>query len=590
MLSSEAGQRAVEEYLDTCQLGYRWHVLERGRRGADNRQRYVAVLSQPTAVKPVPDAVVRVNFRVSPDLSGQPAVEYKVENENMIWRTGGGRSVLTDAVIDRVIERKRKLAEELDMGDAFTRTRLMAPEAVTEAASAADPAPAPEDAPAADGAADLSTEDPSELEERLASLFRDADRDHGGTLSHAEFAALMRDAGLGLDDDQLFYLLAQADEDGDGALSYREFARLGAEMVLAMRAHQEAESAADAQEREAEAQARMVRPERIARRGKRGFTALCTHTSTRTHTFTHAYPGLCVAQALAEMDAAGALEGLDSALADGEGGRVELSALPDALASPRVGLAPGEVRMVMAALQGSAGDTVRGCRPVSRASFTHSHPTPSSPFLQVDVADVRSAVLQAKQAAARARTQAGTLSEAGDRILSLLREADEEGQGTLPTSAVAAALGSDSRLMLSRPQVMVLIAQCGEAARREGGGVDVEQFAREAGTSRVTHTLHTLLPTVCTHRTPCPPLSPQRPLWTACCPRPLCARVRCCCSGPRCSPWSCSPAASGPMWRRNLHPYSASMTWTGTACWTRESSGAASPPCPCRCPWARSTR
>lgn len=261
MLSSEAGQRAVEEFLGTCQLGYRWHVLERGRRGGDNRHRFVAVLSQPTAVKPVPDAVVRVNFRVSPDPSGQPAVEYKVENDNMIWRCGG-RGVLTDAVIERVIERKRKLAEKLDMGDAFTQTRLVAPAPPAEAAAEAFPAPAPGSgagAGAGQGSTGPSYGDLSELEEHLVSLFREADRDGGGSLSRAEFGALLRDAGLGLDDEQLLYLLAQADEDADGEVQYREFARVGAELALALRDQRDAEAAADAEEAEAEAEARAVR-------------------------------------------------------------------------------------------------------------------------------------------------------------------------------------------------------------------------------------------------------------------------------------------------------------------------------------------
>ena len=61
------------------------------------------------------------------------------------------------------------------------------------------------------------------MAEMLAKMFKEADEDDSGELSHEEFFGLMEEADLGLNRAELQLLMQEADEDNDGTISYEEF-------------------------------------------------------------------------------------------------------------------------------------------------------------------------------------------------------------------------------------------------------------------------------------------------------------------------------------------------------------------------------
>lgn len=77
-----------------------------------------------------------------------------------------------------------------------------------------------------------------ELEETIMGLFKEADDDSSGVIEKAEFAHAMRNADIGLKDDEIDLLYSKVDTDGDGNVNYAEFAPLCYDILVEVLARQ----------------------------------------------------------------------------------------------------------------------------------------------------------------------------------------------------------------------------------------------------------------------------------------------------------------------------------------------------------------
>merc|ERR1712164_216622 len=99
---------------------------------------------------------------------------------------------------------------------------------------------------------------PEELQEFLASIFLEADRDNSGTLSYKEFKEVIQTSRLGFSKQEIRRMLMEADENEDGYIDYNEFLPIGVDIVQAIFARREAEAAAEATEKAAQEAARVA--------------------------------------------------------------------------------------------------------------------------------------------------------------------------------------------------------------------------------------------------------------------------------------------------------------------------------------------
>lgn len=77
-----------------------------------------------------------------------------------------------------------------------------------------------------------------ELEETILGLFKEADDDASGVIEKEEFAHAMREANIGLKDDEIDMLYDKVDTDGDGNVNYTEFAPLCYDILVEVLARQ----------------------------------------------------------------------------------------------------------------------------------------------------------------------------------------------------------------------------------------------------------------------------------------------------------------------------------------------------------------
>merc|ERR1711934_546413 len=99
---------------------------------------------------------------------------------------------------------------------------------------------------------------PEELQEFLADIFIEADRDKSGTLSYKEFKEVIQTSRPGFSKQEIRRMLMEADENEDGYIDYNEFLPIGVDIVQAIFARREAEAAAEAQEKAAQEAARVA--------------------------------------------------------------------------------------------------------------------------------------------------------------------------------------------------------------------------------------------------------------------------------------------------------------------------------------------
>lgn len=71
-----------------------------------------------------------------------------------------------------------------------------------------------------------------EVEEIMSDIFRKADTDGSGELSHKEFQKCIRDADVGLTRKEANVLMHMADTNQDGSISYEEFIPLCFKLLL----------------------------------------------------------------------------------------------------------------------------------------------------------------------------------------------------------------------------------------------------------------------------------------------------------------------------------------------------------------------
>lgn len=271
LVAAEEALAAVSRFLSSQRLSYQWHVLERedsDATAADGGPRsFVAFFSLPTPTKPIPDAVARIYFRVFPLSTGGLRVEFKYENDNFIHDVA--RAEVRDELLRRIIERKRKLAADFDLSDAFDATRIV---------------PEYKEDPGAVGRRPPTDHAVLELERTLVQLFQAADRRRVGVLAPQDLAALLRAAGLGLSEDEIIALTAQADQDADGWIQYAEFVPMVAELIQALRARHAAEMEAQAEDAEIDAAAveALQQVRRRRRRARRSIRAPDSGTCSRS--------------------------------------------------------------------------------------------------------------------------------------------------------------------------------------------------------------------------------------------------------------------------------------------------------------------
>lgn len=77
-------------------------------------------------------------------------------------------------------------------------------------------------------------------------LFQEADNDSSGMIEKAEFAHAMREANIGLKDEEIDLLYDKVDTDGDGNVNYSEFAPLCYDILVEVLARQLASAGEDA--------------------------------------------------------------------------------------------------------------------------------------------------------------------------------------------------------------------------------------------------------------------------------------------------------------------------------------------------------
>jgi len=99
---------------------------------------------------------------------------------------------------------------------------------------------------------------PEELQEFLADIFIEADRDKSGTLSYKEFKEVIQTSRLGFSKQEIRRMLMEADENEDGYIDYNEFLPIGVDIVQAIFARREAEAAAQADQDAAQEAARIA--------------------------------------------------------------------------------------------------------------------------------------------------------------------------------------------------------------------------------------------------------------------------------------------------------------------------------------------
>jgi len=90
-----------------------------------------------------------------------------------------------------------------------------------------------------------------EMENYLQSVFEQADVNGDGFLDHTEFKSLLRNADLGLTDENVKRVLAEADEDEDGFINYHEFVPVAVQVLQGYHARRHAMEHRDKDEQSA---------------------------------------------------------------------------------------------------------------------------------------------------------------------------------------------------------------------------------------------------------------------------------------------------------------------------------------------------
>lgn len=71
------------------------------------------------------------------------------------------------------------------------------------------------------------------IRDRLSKMFEEADTEHHGYLTYAEFEALMSKIDIGISSQELRFVISEADENQNGFVDYNEFIPLAVDMILA---------------------------------------------------------------------------------------------------------------------------------------------------------------------------------------------------------------------------------------------------------------------------------------------------------------------------------------------------------------------
>jgi hypothetical protein len=258
---ADAAEAALSDFLSATRTRFAAHIRRRGVSPDDGSHAFVVTLSEPTARRPVPEHAVRMNVRVSRDVSSAspaaaaPRIFYCLESqcawkEASVPQTGDAAAGWSDAAVDRIVRSKASLSSLVDLSDSFGATRLvprdvldsLPPEDSGESKDEApvDSSAAPSHAASARGRATDEQRESLELERQLVALFGECDGDGTGNLPAATFAAVLRRADLGLTDEQLSLVIGQADENDDGVVDYREFVTAAVQLIHALRAKMEA--------------------------------------------------------------------------------------------------------------------------------------------------------------------------------------------------------------------------------------------------------------------------------------------------------------------------------------------------------------
>jgi len=90
-----------------------------------------------------------------------------------------------------------------------------------------------------------------EMEGYLQSVFEQADVNGDGFLDHTEFKSLLRNADLGLSDENVKRVMAEADEDEDGFINYHEFVPVAVQVLQGYHARRHAMEHRDKDEQSA---------------------------------------------------------------------------------------------------------------------------------------------------------------------------------------------------------------------------------------------------------------------------------------------------------------------------------------------------
>ena len=77
-----------------------------------------------------------------------------------------------------------------------------------------------------------SSADFHNIRDRLSKMFEEADKEHRGYLTYAEFESLMSQIDIGISSQELRFVIEEADENQNGFVDYEEFIPLAVDMIL----------------------------------------------------------------------------------------------------------------------------------------------------------------------------------------------------------------------------------------------------------------------------------------------------------------------------------------------------------------------
>ena len=192
--------------------------------------RYYVEFSKPDKLRPIPEGTVKVFFDITVgDQAGEYDIEFNFENESLKHRMDSTmREDMFQSWIDRVLENKHKIKQQLHLGTEFEFTRNVDKknQPVDPFVPKFDIMKAKELGKELKKSQKINVESPrfiSTLERALNVLFTEHDVTNDGQLSYNQFyEAFKLLPTYDLQENDIRVLLALADENKSGMISWKD--------------------------------------------------------------------------------------------------------------------------------------------------------------------------------------------------------------------------------------------------------------------------------------------------------------------------------------------------------------------------------